>query len=92
MAVTPPRLFPTAESPLGRLLDDPEYKAAFHKRLQGSNRFVVFFYRIGLLPLLGAGKGTMLLITVGRKSGRIRSFPIGYFRIGGEALRLGPAT
>jgi deazaflavin-dependent oxidoreductase (nitroreductase family) len=78
------RVFPTAESPLGKLLNDPEYKAAFHRRLQSSNRFVAAFYRIGLLPLMGAGKTTMLLTTRGRKSGQIRRFPIGYFRIGGE--------
>ncbi len=76
--------FPSPESPLGRLLNDPAYKEAFHKRLQGSNRFVVAFYRLGLLPLLGAGKGTMILTTLGRKSGQVRRFPIGYFRIGGD--------
>ncbi len=76
--------FPSPESPLGRLLNDPAYKAAFHKRLQGSNRFVVAFYRLGLLPLLGAGKSIMVLTTLGRKSGQVRRFPIGYFRIGGE--------
>ncbi len=81
---TSTRIFPAPDSPLGRLLNEPSYKAAFHKRLQSSNRFVVAFYRLGLLPLLGAAKTTMLLITVGRKSGRIRSFPIGYFRIGGK--------
>jgi len=83
-AQTPTRVFPTAESPLGKLLNDPDYKAAFHKRLQSSNRFVITFYRFGLLSLMGADKTTMLLTTRGRKSGQIRRFPIGYFRVGGE--------
>jgi len=85
MSATPStRVFPAADSPLGRLLNDPAYKATFHRRLQGSNRFVVAFYRLGLLPLVGAGKTTMILTTLGRKSGQVRRFPIGYFRIGGE--------
>src|SRR5512138_2607747 len=82
------RRFPAPQSPLGRLLNEPAYKAAFHRRLQGSNRFVVFFYRLGLLPLLGAGKSTMILTTLGRKSGQVRRFPIGYFRIDGEVYVL----
>src|SRR5512140_2919555 len=78
------RSFPTPESPLGKLLYDPAYKAAFHRRLEGSNFWVVIFYRLGLLPLMGAAKSTMLLFTLGRKSGKVRVFPIGYFRIGGQ--------
>ena len=84
MASSISRSFPTPESPLGKLLYDPEYKAAFHRRLQGSNFWVVIFYRLGLLPLLGAARSTMLLFTLGRKSGKVRIFPIGYFRIGGK--------
>ncbi len=80
----PQHTFPAPYSPLGRLLADPAYKAAFHKRLQSSNRFVVAFYRLGLLPLLGAGRTTLVLTTLGRKSGQVRRFPLGYFRIGGE--------
>jgi deazaflavin-dependent oxidoreductase (nitroreductase family) len=48
------------------------------------NKYVVVLYRVGVLPLLGAGKTTMLLTTRGRKSGQLRRFPIGYFRIAGE--------
>ncbi|MGE5221849.1 MAG: nitroreductase family deazaflavin-dependent oxidoreductase [Omnitrophica WOR_2 bacterium] len=40
-------------------------------------------YRMGLLPLFGASRTVMLLTTRGRKSGKLRSTPIGYFRIGG---------
>jgi deazaflavin-dependent oxidoreductase (nitroreductase family) len=42
-----------------------------------------FLYRIGLLPLFGMDRNVMLLTTRGRKSGKLRSIPIGYFRIGG---------
>lgn len=78
------RVFPRPHTALARIIGDPISRAAFHQRLQLSNRFVVAFYRIGLLPLLGAGKTTMLLVTLGRKSRRIRRFPIGYWRIGGD--------
>lgn len=78
------RVFPRPETSLAQVIGDPAYRDAFHRRLQGSNRFVVAFYRIGLLPLLGAGKTTMLLTTRGRKSHRLRRFPVGYFRIGGN--------
>jgi hypothetical protein len=70
-------IFPRPDTSLARILNDPAYKAAFHQRLKMSNRYVVAFYRLGLLPLLGAGKSTMLLITLGRKSRRLRRFPIG---------------
>ena len=78
------RVFPRPETTLAQVIGDPTYRDAFHRRLQGSNRFVVAFYRIGLLPLLGAGKTTMLLTTRGRKSHRLRRFPVGYFQIGGN--------
>ena len=81
---TPGRAFPRPGTPLSQVIGDSEYREAFHRRLQASNRFVVAFYRIGLLPLLGAGKTTMLLTTRGRKSHRLRRFPVGYFRIGGD--------
>jgi deazaflavin-dependent oxidoreductase (nitroreductase family) len=48
------------------------------------NRYVVAMYQVGLLPLLGAGKTMMILTTKGRNSGKRRSFPVGYFRIGGQ--------
>jgi deazaflavin-dependent oxidoreductase (nitroreductase family) len=73
---------------LAGVIGDPAYRKSFHQRLQSSNRFVVDLYRLGLLPLLGAGKSTMLLITRGRKSHRLRRFPVGYFRISGEIYLL----
>lgn len=78
------RLFPRPDTVLAGVIGDAAYRQSFHQRLQSSNRFVVALYRLGLLPLLGAGKTTMLLITRGRKTRRLRRFPVGYFRIGGE--------
>ncbi len=78
------RVFPLAGTPLATVIGDPAYRDAFHRRLQSMNKFVVTFYRIGLLPLLGMGKTTMLLTTRGRKSKQLRHFPVGYFRIGGQ--------
>ncbi len=78
------RVFPRPGTVLAGVVGDSAYRKTFHRRLQASNRFVVAFYRIGLLPLLGAGKSTMLLVTRGRKSGRLRRFPVGYFRIDGN--------
>ncbi|HSB01907.1 MAG TPA: nitroreductase/quinone reductase family protein [Anaerolineales bacterium] len=78
------RVFPRPDTVLAQVIGDPAYRKSFHQRLQSSNRFVVALYRVGLLPLLGAGKTTMLLITRGRKTNRLRRFPVGYFRIGGH--------
>ena len=52
--------------------------------LMSMNKYVVVLYRMGVLPLFGAGKTTMLLTTRGRKSGKLRRFPVGYFRIAGQ--------
>lgn len=82
------RTFPRPDTALARVIGDRAFRRAFHRRLQASNRFIVFFYRIGLLPLLGAARGMMLLTTVGRKSGQLRSFPVGYFRLGGEIYQI----
>lgn len=78
------RVFPLAGTPLASVIRDPINRKSFHKRLQSLNKYVVAFYRIGLLPLFGAGKTTMLLTTRGRKSRQLRSFPVGYFRIAGK--------
>jgi len=86
-AATPPqpssRVFPTPGSNLYRILFDPAFKQSFHDRLKTYNPFIVALYRVGLLPLFGAGRSIMLLTTKGRKSGKDRHFPVGYFRIGG---------
>ncbi len=81
---TPIQVFPKPGTVLAGVIGDPAYRKTFHQRLQSSNRFVVALYRIGILPLLGAGKSTMLLVTRGRKTQRLRRFPVGYFRIGGD--------
>ncbi len=88
MSTTQPTSFPRPGTVLAGVIGDPAYRKSFHQRLQSSNRFVVLLYRIGLLPLLGAGKSTMLLITRGRKTNRIRRFPVGYFRIDGNVYLL----
>jgi deazaflavin-dependent oxidoreductase (nitroreductase family) len=77
------RSFPLSTTMLYELLNDAQYKKNFHARLQGSNRFMVFFYKIRLLPLLGLGKQMMLLTTQGRTSHKQRDFPIGYYLIDG---------
>ena len=42
---------------------------------------VIPFYRIGLLPLLGFSRIFLLLITIGRKTGKKRITPLEYHRI-----------
>jgi len=79
----PTRTFPTENTNLSRILSDPQYRQAFHARLKRYNPLVVALYRVGLLPLFGVSRTVMLLTTRGKKSGKLRSTPIGYFRIGG---------
>jgi deazaflavin-dependent oxidoreductase (nitroreductase family) len=43
----------------------------------------VALYRFGILPLFIWSRTIMLLTTMGRRSGKSRDTPIGYFRIGG---------
>jgi deazaflavin-dependent oxidoreductase (nitroreductase family) len=76
------RSFPRPGTTLHSLIYDPQFKQTFHARLQQSNRFIVLLYRLGVLPLFGMSKTIMLLITRGRKSGELRTFPVGYQRIG----------
>jgi deazaflavin-dependent oxidoreductase (nitroreductase family) len=77
------RSFPLQGTMLFELVNNPEFKQSFHARLQASNRFFVFFYKIYLLPLIGMGKQIMVLSTRGRTSHKVRDFPIGYFLIDG---------
>lgn len=77
------RTFPIPGTNLARILSDPQYRQSFHVRLKQYNPLVVVLYKIGLLPLFGGSRTVMLLTTRGRKSGKLRSTPIGYFRIGG---------
>jgi deazaflavin-dependent oxidoreductase (nitroreductase family) len=76
-----PRAFPLPDTMLYNMIFQPEFRQSFHKRIKILNRFVVPLYRIGVLPLLGIGRSTMLLTTKGRTSGRMRHFPVGYHRI-----------
>jgi deazaflavin-dependent oxidoreductase (nitroreductase family) len=76
-----PRTFPTPGSSLFRLIMDPEYRKTFHNRLKMGNAIIIFFYKSGILPLFGFGKQILLLTTLGRKSGKMRSTPIGYYLI-----------
>lgn len=77
------KTFPAPGTNLARVLSDPLYRQSFHAQLKQYNPWVVALYKIGLLPLFGGSRTVMLLTTRGRKSGKLRSTPIGYFRIGG---------
>ncbi len=83
-APQPTRSFPLPGTSLYRLLNDHQFRRDFHARLKTWNPWVVVFYRMGILPLLGMSRTVMILTTRGRKSGRLRRTPIGYFLIGGE--------
>jgi deazaflavin-dependent oxidoreductase (nitroreductase family) len=78
------RSFPVTGTPLADIIVDISRRNSFHRNIQLINRYVVALYRIGLLPLFGAGKTTMLLMTKGRISKQLRCFPVGYVRVGGE--------
>jgi deazaflavin-dependent oxidoreductase (nitroreductase family) len=80
---TTTRVFPAQGTNLAKILTDPQHRRAFHAQLKRYNPFIAAFYKSGLLPLFGISRTVMLLTTRGRKSGKLRSTPIGYFRIGG---------
>jgi hypothetical protein len=63
-----PRVFPIAGTSLARLLYKPEFKRTFHAKLKTYNPWAVALYRMGLLPLFGAARTVMLLITKGKKA------------------------
>ena len=85
-AESAPRVFPLPGTMLYDMIFKPEFRQTFHGRIKILNRLVVPLYRIGLLPLLGIGRSTMLLTTKGRTSGRMRHFPVGYHRIDGTVV------
>jgi len=62
------------------MLYDPKAKKRFQSGFKFANRILTPLYKIGLLPLIGFGKLALLLTTRGRKSGKLRYTPIGYFR------------
>lgn len=77
------RSFPPLETRLSKILHDAEFKHSFLANLKIYNPLIVALYRSGILPLFGWSRTVMLLTTKGRKSGKLRHTPIGYFRIGG---------
>ena len=81
-----PRVFPLPGTMLYDMIFKPEFRQTFHGRIKFLNRLVVPLYRIGVLPLLGMGRSTMLVTTKGRTSGRMRHFPVGYHRIDGTVI------
>lgn len=80
--------FPAEGSNLKKMLTDESYRQNFHSQLKKYNPIMAAFYKIGLLPLFGMSKNVMLLTTRGRKSGKLRSTPIGYFRVEGKLYLL----
>jgi deazaflavin-dependent oxidoreductase (nitroreductase family) len=80
------KTFPVPGTALADILGEESKRRAFHANTRFINRYVVFAYRIGLLPLLGAGGSMMLIGTVGRKTGKLRYFPVSYIDLGGEKL------
>jgi len=78
-----PRAFPLPSTDLYGMLTDAEFKKKFHARLEKGNSFIVLMYKLRILPVFGLGRQIMLLTTRGRKSGKLRDTPIGYFRIDG---------
>jgi len=77
------RAFPTQETNLYKILNDSQHRQKFHAQLKHYNPLIMGLYRIGLMPLFGVSRSVMVLTTRGCKSGKFRSTPIGYFRIGG---------
>jgi hypothetical protein len=74
--------FPTPETRLFKILNDAKFKHSFLTNLKINNPLIVALYRSGILLLFGWSRSIMLLKTLGRKSGKPRDTPIGYFRIG----------
>lgn len=77
------RTFPIEGTNLYRTICDAQFRRSFHVQLKRYNPLVVAFYKTGLSNLFGFSRTVMLLTTRGRKSGKLRSTPIGYWRIGG---------
>lgn len=78
------KTYPAEGSSLKKQLSDAAYRENLHSQLKKYNPLMATFYKIGLLPLFGVSKTVMLLTTMGRKTGKLRSTPIGYFKVGGQ--------
>jgi deazaflavin-dependent oxidoreductase (nitroreductase family) len=75
-----PRTFPLPGTTYYNMLYDQKSKKQFYTSFKIANRVIAPLYKLRLLPLLGFGKLVLLLSTRGRKSGKKRTTPIGYFR------------
>ncbi len=75
-----PRTFPLPGTMYYNMLYDPKAKRQFQTSFKIINMFIAPLYKLYLLPLLGMGKLVLVLTTRGRKSGKRRDTPIGYFR------------
>jgi len=63
------------------MIYDSEKKKALDKFKFINNYLVTPLYRIGILPLLGFSRIFLLLITIGRETGKKRISPLEYHRI-----------
>lgn len=75
-----PRTFPLPGTTYYNMFYDPKAKRQFQAGFKTANKIITPLYKLYLLPLLGMGKLMLVLTTKGRKSGRRRDTPIGYFR------------
>ena len=78
-----PRTLPRPGTTYYNMLYDPRSKKQFYNSFKFANRIIAPLYKLGLLPLVGFGRLALLLTTQGRKSGKRRDTPIGYFRYQG---------
>jgi deazaflavin-dependent oxidoreductase (nitroreductase family) len=78
------RTFPLPGTTYYNMLYDPKSKKQFYTSFKMFNTVIAPLYRLGLLPLVGFGKLVIVLTTRGRKSGKMRRTPIGYFRYEGQ--------
>lgn len=65
-------------------VDREKQKKTLAKWKLANKYFVVPLYKIGLLSLLGIGRIFILLTTIGRNSGKERTTPLEYHKIGGK--------
>jgi len=67
------------------LFGTPEEQKKMTAKFKFANKFFTIpLYKIGILPLFGAGYIFLLLYTKGRKTGKIRTTPLEYRKIDGK--------
>jgi deazaflavin-dependent oxidoreductase (nitroreductase family) len=74
-----PRTFPLPGTTYYNMFYNPEAKKKFYNSFRFANKLFAPLYKMRLLPLIGFGKLIIVLTTRGRKSGKLRDTPIGYF-------------